>query len=108
MKKKYSLKRNEEIAEIIHKRRFYKNDVYVVYFAKNIEKQTRICISVSKKLGNAVVRNKIKRQIREMVTDIVNFDLEIDLVIIVKKAFLENEFLTNKEKIKELYLKTIS
>lgn len=108
MKKKYSLKRNEEIAKIIRKRRFIKNDVYVLYFSKNTLSKTRICISVSKKLGNAVVRNKIKRQVREMITDIVNFELEFDYVIVVKNNYLENEFTTNKEKIKELYLKTIS
>lgn len=108
MKKKYSLKRNEEIAKVIHNRRYNKNDVYVFYYQKNNEQKTRVCISVSKKLGIAVVRNKIKRQIREMITDIFDFEKEFDFVIIVKKQFLDNEFKMNKEKIKELYLKTIS
>ena len=102
------LKRNEEIAKVIHNRRYNKNDVYVFYYQKNNEQKTRVCISVSKKLGIAVVRNKIKRQIREMITDIFDFEKEFDFVIIVKKQFLDNEFTMNKEKIKELYLKTIS
>lgn len=108
MKKKYSLKRNEEIAKVIHNRRYNKNDVYVFYFQKNKEQKTRVCISVSKKLGIAVVRNKIKRQVREMITDIFDFEKEFDFVIIIRNQFLENDFETNKDKIKELYLKTIS
>ena len=108
MKKKYSLKRNEEIAKIVHSKRFYKNDIFVMYYLKNNELNSRVCISVSKKIGHAVTRNKIKRQIREMVTDIFNFEIKIDFVIIVRNKYLNNDFLTNKNKLQELYLKIIS
>ena len=108
MKKKYSLKRNEEIAKIVHSRKFYRNDIFVVYFTKNEQQNSRVCISVSKKIGHAVTRNKIKRQIREMVTDIFNFEIKIDFVIVVKNKYLEEEFSSNKSKLQELYLKIIS
>lgn len=108
MKKKYSLKRNEDIAKIVRNRRFAKNDTFVVYNTYNQLDYSRVCISVSKKIGIAVVRNKIKRQVREMVTDTFNFENKIDFVIIVRNNFLENSFSTNKEKLQELYLKIIS
>ena len=109
MKKKYSLKRNEEIAKIVRKRRFIKNEAFVLYYQPNDEiGHSRVCISVSKKNGNAVVRNKIKRQIREMVTAIFDFQKSYDYVLIVRNAFLENNFSSNKEKLNELYLKLIS
>ena len=108
MKKKYSLKRNEDIAKIVRNRRFTKNDTFVVYNTYNQLDYSRVCISVSKKIGIAVVRNKIKRQVREMVTDTFNFENKIDFVIIVRNNFLENNFSTNKEKLQELYLKIIS
>lgn len=108
MKKKYSLKRNEDIARIVHDHKFAKNDSYVMYYSFNQQEHTRVCISVSKKLGNAVVRNKIKRQVREMVTDTINFENKIDFVIIVRNRYLENEFSYNKEKLQELYFKIIS
>ena len=108
MKKKYSLKRNEEIAKIVHLRRFVKNDCFVIHYNKNNCEHTRVCISVSKKMGKAVVRNKIKRQVREMITAIFEFDKKIDLVIIVRNGYAENEFSLNKEKLNELYLKIIS
>ena len=109
MKKKYSLKRNEEIAKIVHKRRFVKNEMFVMYYQPNSDiNHSRICISVGKKNGNAVVRNKIKRQVREMITAIFDFERQCDYVLIVRAAFLENSFSTNKEKLNELYLKLIS
>lgn len=109
MKKKYSLKRNEEIAKIVHKRRFVKNEAFIMYYQPNSEiGHSRVCISVGKKNGNAVTRNKIKRQIREMVTSIFDFEKEYDYVIIVKAAFTENDFSKNKEKLNELYSKLIS
>ena len=93
MKKKYSLKRNEEIAKIVHKRRFVKNEAFVMYYQPNSEVgHTRICISVSKKHGKAVIRNKIKRQVREMITALFDFEKQYDYVLIVRNAFLENDF----------------
>ena len=109
MKKKYSLKRNEEIGSIVQKRRFVKNSSFVMYYQQNVNNNfMRVCISVGKKIGNAVVRNKTKRQVREMVTALFDFDLNYDLVIIVRNNYLENDFSSNSEKLNELYLKLIS
>ena len=109
MKKKYSLKRNEEIAKIVHKRRLIKNETFIMYYQpNNVIGHSRICISVSKKNGNAVVRNKIKRQVREMIDSIFDLNKQYDYVLIVKAAFLEKDFSFNKEKLNELYLKFIS
>ena len=58
MKKKYSLKRNEEIAQIVHKHRLKSDDCFTIYYQNNENNQhSRVCISVSKKNGNAVIRN---------------------------------------------------
>ena len=43
-----------------------------------------------------------------MITAIFEFDKKIDLVIIVRNGYVENEFSLNKEKLNELYLKIIS
>ncbi len=106
MKKKYSLKRNEEIAKIVHHQKFIKDACFVIYYTKNEKTEhARICISVSKKNGNAVIRNRIKRQIREMVTSLFDFSKNIDYVIIVRNEFLKNSFSNNQEKLNALYLK---
>lgn len=108
MKKKYSLKRNEEIAKIVHRKRFVKNDCFIIHYNENEIEHTRVCISISKKIGKAVVRNKFKRQIREMVTSLFDFDVKVDYVIIVRNNYVLNDFSTNKEKLNDLYLKIIS
>ena len=103
MKKKYSLKRNEEIAKIVQNKQAIRNGSFIVFYKKNNLEFSRVCISVSKKLGIAVVRNKIKRQVREMVTDIFEFEKSFDYVIVVKGNYLSYDFQTNQNRLKELY-----
>ena len=109
MKRIFSLKRNEEIGKIIQLRKYIKNDSFVIYFfLKNDSKYARACISVSKKVGNAVVRNKIKRQIRAMIVEIFDFNINNDYVIIVKHNYVNYDFDENKSKLNDLYNKIIS
>ena len=103
MKKKYSLKRNEEIAKIVQNKQAIRNGSFIVFYKKNNLEFSRVCISVSKKLGIAVIRNKIKRQVREMVTDIFEFEKSFDYVIVVKGNYLSYDFQTNQNRLKELY-----
>lgn len=106
MKKKYSLKRNEEIAKIVNKRICYRNDAFCVYYKSNNQlNYSRVCISVSKKNGDAVIRNKIKRQIREMVSEIFDFTLSVDYVIVVRFNYQSNNFKENFDKLEKIYLK---
>lgn len=104
MKKKYSLKRNEEIALIVHQRKFVKNNCYILYYQENKENDfSRICLSVSKKLGIAVIRNKIKRQIRSMIDEIFALNKNIDYVLVVKNDYLLNDYSLNKKLLNDLY-----
>ena len=54
MKKKYRLKRNEEISSLVKQNKIKKSKSFIVYYQDNEYDYSRICISVSKKLGNAV------------------------------------------------------
>ena len=108
MKKKYSLKRNEEIAKIVQNKQAIRNGSYIVFYKKNNLDFSRVCISVSKKLGIAVVRNKIKRQVREMITSIFDFNLSYDFVIVVRRDYPEIDFEHNKNKLEKLYLRITS
>ena len=66
--KKYRIKKNDEFQAVFKKENRYANRQFVVYILDK-EKQThfRIGLSVSKKIGNAVVRNRIKRYIRQSI-----------------------------------------
>lgn len=61
----------------------------------------RVGISVGKKLGNAVCRNKVKRQLRSIVDDIFTFEEGYDLIIIVRPAYANKLFEENKNEMKE-------
>lgn len=60
-----SIKKNEEFREIYHLGKSYANRYLVMYVKKNETSTGRLGISVSKKVGNSVVRHRITRLIRE-------------------------------------------
>ena len=108
MKKAYRVRKNEEFAQIIGKKHSFSSACFVVYFDQKKLDNARIGISVSKKLGDAVERNKIKRQVREMCYSLVDFDnCSKDLIVIVRKGYLNNDFSNNKNDLEILLKKAI-
>lgn len=65
MKKTESIKKNEVFKEIYSTGKSYANKNLVMYMKRNKTPKNRIGISVSKKVGNSVVRHRITRLIRE-------------------------------------------
>ena len=98
MKKTYRVRKNEEFAALISKHNSRASQGYVIYFDIRKEENARVGISVSKKLGNAVMRNKIKRQVREMISQVINLDEAIyDYIIIIRRPYLDRPFSDNKK-----------
>lgn len=84
MKKEYRVKKSSEIEKIMRKKQSKANGHFVIYKNTNHENtHFRFAVSVSKKYGNAVKRNKIKRQIREIISKIDIMD-NYDLFIVVR------------------------
>lgn len=92
MKRINRILKRQEFVEIIKGTPVIKTKHYVIHFRENSYNYSRIGISVSRKNGHAVVRNKIRRQIRSMITK--NYDLTkpLDLVIIVRMNYSIEEF----------------
>lgn len=105
MKKKYRIKRNEEFQEIIGRKQFKTSQSFVLYFKNKKEEKPRIGLSVSKKLGNAVERNKIKRQVRMMIQECSDFSGEKDAILIIRKPYLNNNYQDNKKDLETLLKK---
>ena len=59
-----TLNRNTDFRRLYHRGTSYANPALVVYFMKNRAGICRIGITTSKKIGNAVERNKSRRLIR--------------------------------------------
>ena len=105
MEKSLRLRKNEQFQEVIKSKKSVVNDSFVVYYKLNDLSNVRIGISVSKKLGKAVVRNKIKRQVRMMARGVFDEDENIDYIIIVRKKYLNYSYQENLEKLDFLHNK---
>ncbi len=65
MKNTESIKKNKDFKDIYRTGKSYANKYLVMYVKNNGLSSNRIGISVSKKVGNSVVRHRITRLVRE-------------------------------------------
>ena len=87
MKFSESLKKNNDFQNVYRNGKSYANRFLVMYVLKNNTEKNRIGISVSKKVGNSVIRHHITRLIREsyrLQEDV--FDSGLDIVVIARKT----------------------
>ena len=88
MKRFNSIKKNSEFQKVYKTGKSYANKLLVMY-VKRVDdgKEPRIGISVSKKVGNSIVRHRVTRLIREsyrLQEDMFNSGL--DMVVIARKS----------------------
>ncbi|EAZ85371.1 ribonuclease P [Bacillus sp. B14905] len=94
MKKRQRVKKNDDFQKVFKKGKSFANRQFVVYFlSKEEQTEFRVGLSVSKKLGNAVKRNQIKRYIRHSILDLKD-DLKtnMDYVIIARQPAATMDF----------------
>ena len=94
MEKFVSLKKNADFGRVYRQGRSYGNRLLVMYvFDSGRNQEGRIGISVSKKVGNSVVRHRLKRQIRECFrTRSHEWKDGCDIVVIAKKEAKDTEY----------------
>ncbi len=86
MKKKYRIKDSSRIQSVLNARRKKADAFFSVYVSENTNGHFRYALSVGKKFGNAVKRNRIKRQIRMVLNDRVDHDASKDVFVIIRPA----------------------
>jgi ribonuclease P protein component len=97
MKKVISLKSSREFSQVYNHKESLANKYLVMYIQPNDQVYSRIGISVSKKVGNSVVRHRIKRLIKESYRlNVDNIKEGYDIIVVARhtakgKSFQEIE-----------------
>lgn len=87
MKFSESLKKNRDFLHVYNKKSSKANRYLVMYICENHQTVNRLGISVSKKVGNSVVRHHLTRLIRESYRlQEEMFQIGWDIVIVVRPA----------------------
>ena len=86
MNKIYRLRSNMEFRKVYSGGKNYWNRNLVLYVKKNNVGNTRVGYSITKKIGNSVTRNKIRRRMKEIYRlNFHNIKSDYDLIFIPKK-----------------------
>ncbi len=104
MKKINIVKSSEEFTKIIKETKPYRFKGYLVFIAHKIVDHYEFGISVSKKVGKANVRNRIKRQFKSII-DKNNYQNAFKCIIIIKKEALEKTYKEIEFELNECFTK---
>ncbi len=104
MNKENIIKDSKTFSEIISKKKSVKNIYFSIYYQKT--EKTLFGITVPKKIGKAYQRNKIKRQLKNIImTNKFNIQKGNSYVIIIKEAAKNLEYNSLKEELLQLIKK---
>lgn len=99
MKKEYRIKKNQDFQKIYKNGESFANRQFIVYkYPNETIPHFRLGLSVSKKIGNAVTRNQVKRYIRQVFTELkADLDPLYDYIIIARKPASEMNYFEVKK-----------
>jgi ribonuclease P protein component len=102
--KENRLRKNMEFKKVYKAGKNFWNRNLIVYVRRNGTDKVRIGVSITKKVGNAVVRNKLKRRIREINRLYLPYLRPgYDIVIIPKKNAVDLLFTELESALKHIY-----
>ena len=107
-----SLNQSKEFIRILKKKKI-NNKYFTIYFEKNYKNENNKYLNISfvmkKKIGNSVVRNKIKRKLRFAVQKITKvkglIDLNYTYVILGKNTVYKDKFTLVFNEVIEIFKK---
>lgn len=107
MKNTLSIKLNRDFKRLYYKGGCVGNDLIVIYYRKNSFKCNRLGITVGKKIGSAVKRNRVKRLIREsyrlMESEVAG---NYDIVIVARSKAAEADYGSVSGAVRRLFKKS--
>ena len=106
MKKQYRVKKSKEIELILKEKNFKSNPFMTIYKKKTETGHFRYAISVGKKIGNAVERNRCKRLITAVIDNLnINLESSYDIFIIARPKIKELSYSELYKQIEYLFKK---
>ena len=91
MNKEKILKKSEEFSNIISTGKYFKNKYFSLYYKES--NSTLFGITVPKKIGIAVIRNKLKRQTKNIISNNEKYiQSNYNYVIIIKESALKLDY----------------
>ena len=103
MNKDQRIKKNKEFQQIFKKGKSFANRQFIVYVLKSDQPEFRLGLSVSKKVGNAVTRNRIKRYIRQTFLELKDDLLpNADYIIIARPQAATLDFHESKKSLEHV------
>ncbi len=97
-----ALSKNDEFKNLLKQKKIT-NKYVSIYFGKLINKDRKklnISFVAKKKIGNAVMRNKIKRRLRNIINEAIknmSINFKYSFLVIAKSSMLNNEYKIIKE-----------
>lgn len=104
MNKDKIIKKSEDFTKIISSRQSFKNKYFSVFYINS--DKTLYGITVPKKVGKANVRNKLKRQVKNIIIqNEKDIQTNISYVIIIKEAAKELSYTSLEQELLNLLKK---
>ena len=105
MKKINIIKESREFDKIIHTEKALKYKDYIIYlYIDDKITNYKFGLSVGKKVGNAVTRNKIKRQLKSII-DKKDYQNNFKCIIIVGKGIKKKSYIDMQKNLYEAFEK---
>jgi len=100
------LRKDADFKNVYKRGKSFANKTLVMYYSKNGCDFNRIGFSVSKKIGKAVTRNKIRRLIKENLKDMNDLEQGYDIIFIARIPSAELDFRDIGKSVRHLLKKT--
>jgi ribonuclease P protein component len=105
VQRRLRLRKKEDFAKVFKHGKAAANHQFVVYVKQSPEANPfRFGVSVSKKIGKAVVRNRMRRRVKEIVRQMEDeIKPGVDIVCIVRKPALDLDYAGLKKSIRHVF-----